>query len=287
MRRHQYFFWAKPVSARKSQRASCMMRRCGESYPLLLSVARRFRLTAPRAKCSATRVERWPVQSAHVGLVEQARSGTLFLDEVSALPLTLQGKLLRLLEDGTYRKLGDTRETVSEARIVSSSNADLPALVTDGRFRADLYYRLNAIELRIPPLRARPEDIIPLAEHLLAQFARRIGQRTPLLMPAARAALCEHAWPGNIRELRNRVERALGLSGSMTQLSANALFPEKTLLEYPGNRIASLAEARERTERLQIEEAIRQTGGEIGKAAALLGVSRTTLWEKMRRLNLQ
>jgi DNA-binding NtrC family response regulator len=224
---------------------------------------------------------------AHVGLVEQAGSGTLFLDEVSALPLTLQGKLLRLLEDGTYRKLGDTRETVSGARIVSSSNADLPALAADGRFRADLYYRLNAIELHIPPLRARPEDIIPLAEHLLAQFARRMGQRIPSLMPAARAALCEHAWPGNIRELRNRVERALGLSGSITQLSANALFPEKTLLEYPGNRIASLAEARERTERLQIEEAIRQTGGEIGKAAVLLGISRTTLWEKMRRLNLQ
>jgi len=225
--------------------------------------------------------------SAHVGLVEQAGSGTLFLDEVSALPLTLQSKLLRLLEDGTYRKLGDTRQTLSEARIVSSSNADLPALVTDGRFRADLYYRLNAIELHIPPLRARPEDIIPLAEHLLAQFARGLGQRTPSLMPAARAALCEHAWPGNIRELRNRVERALGLSGSMTQLTASALFPEKTLLEYPGNRIASLAEARDRTERLQIEEAIRQTGGEIGKAAVLLGVSRTTLWEKMRRLNLQ
>jgi transcriptional regulator with PAS, ATPase and Fis domain len=201
--------------------------------------------------------------------------------------LALQGKLLRLLEDGSYRKPGDTRETVSGARIVSSSNADLSALVADGRFRADLYYRLNAIELRIPPLRARPEDIIPLAEHLLAQFARRLGQRAPSLTPAARAALCEHAWPGNVRELRNRVERALGLSGSTTQLSANSLFPEKTLLEYPGNRIASLAEARERTERLQIEEAIRQTGGEIGKAAALLGVSRTTLWEKMRRLNLQ
>jgi two-component system, NtrC family, response regulator AtoC len=288
MRRHQCFFWAKPVSARKSQRASSMMRRCGESYPLLLSVAPQFRLTAPRAKCSAMRMERRPGNgSAHVGLVEQAGSGTLFLDEVSTLPSTLQGKLLRLLEDGSYRKLGDIRETVSEARIISSSNADLPALAADGRFRADLYYRLNAIELHIPPLRARIEDIIPLAEHLLTQCARRMGQRTPSLLPAARAALCEHAWPGNIRELRNRVERALGSSGSVTQLTASALFPEKTLLEYPGNRIASLAEARERTERLQIEEAIRQTGGEIGKAAALLGVSRTTLWEKMRRLNLQ
>ncbi|HTW54491.1 MAG TPA: sigma-54 dependent transcriptional regulator [Stellaceae bacterium] len=226
-------------------------------------------------------------RSAHVGLVEQAGSGTLFLDEVSALPLKLQSKLLRLLEDGSYRKVGGTRELVSDARIVSSSNADLSALVADGRFRADLYYRLNAIELHIPPLRARSEDIIPLAEHFLAQFARRTGQRLPSLMPAARAALRDHAWPGNIRELRNRLERALGFSDGMTQLSAQALFPEETLLEHPGDRIASLAEVRERAERLQIEEAIRQTGGEIGKAAALLGVSRTTLWEKMRRLHLE
>jgi DNA-binding NtrC family response regulator len=224
---------------------------------------------------------------ARAGLVEQAGSGTLFFDEVSALPLALQGKLLRLLEDGTYRRLGGTREMVSDARIVSSSNADLSVLVAEGRFRADLYYRLNAIELRIPPLRDRPEDIVPLAEHFLAQFARRRGQRVPSLMPAARAALCDHAWPGNIRELQNRLERALGLSSGITQLTAHALFPEETLLEQPGNRIASLAEARDRAERLQIEEAIRQTCGEIGKAAALLGVSRTTLWEKMRRLRPQ
>jgi DNA-binding NtrC family response regulator len=224
---------------------------------------------------------------ARTGLVEQAGSGTLFFDEVSALPLALQGKLLRLLEDGTYRKLGSTQEMVSGARIVSSTNADLPTLVAEGRFRADLYYRLNAIELRIPPLRDRTEDIIPLAEHFLAQLARRRGQRVPSLMPAARAALRDHAWPGNIRELRNRLERALGPSDGITQLMAHGLFPEEILLEHPGNRIASLAEARERAERLQIEEAIRQTDGEIGKAAVLLGVSRTTLWEKMRRLRLQ
>jgi DNA-binding NtrC family response regulator len=224
---------------------------------------------------------------AHAGLVEQAGSGTLFLDEVSALPIALQGKLLRLLEDGTYRKLGSTREMVSGARIVSSSNADLPALVAEGRFRTDLYYRLNAIELRIPPLRDRLEDIIPLAEHFLAQFARRTSQRAPSLTSSARAALREHAWPGNIRELQNRLERALDRSSGVTQLPALALFPEDALLEHSGSHIASLAEARERAERLQIEEAIRQTGGEIGKAAALLGISRTTLWEKMRRLHLQ
>lgn len=220
------------------------------------------------------------------GLVEQAGSGTLFLDEVAALPLALQGKLLRLLEDGTYRKQGGTHAMMTSARIVSSSNADLLALIAAGKFRADLYYRLNAIELHIPPLRARPEDVVPLAEHFLVQFARRTGQRVPALTLGASAALRDHQWPGNIRELRNRLERAFGLCSGAAQLSAQAVFPEQVLLDQPGDRVTSLAEARERAERLHIEETIRQTGGEIGKAAALLGVSRTTLWEKMRKLGI-
>jgi DNA-binding NtrC family response regulator len=225
-------------------------------------------------------------RNANIGLVEQAGAGTLFLDEVSALPLALQGKFLRLLEDGTYRRLGSVQARTSNARIISSSNADLPTLVSEGRFRADLYYRLNAIELRIPPLRARSEDISPLAEHLIVEIARRTSQRVPSLIPAARAALQDHPWPGNIRELRNRLERALALSAGAANLSAHDLFPEKALLVTSETRIASLAEARERAERLQIEEAMRQTNGEIGKAAVLLGVSRTTLWEKMRRFGL-
>jgi DNA-binding NtrC family response regulator len=151
-------------------------------------------------------------RAARVGLVEQAGGGTLFLDEVSALPPSLQTKLLRLLEDGSYRRVGSTLELVSDARIVSSSNAALSALVADGRFRADLYYRLNAIELHIPPLRTRREDVVPLAEHYLAQFARSAGHRVPTLTSTARAALHDHDWPGNVRELRNRLERAVGLS---------------------------------------------------------------------------
>jgi DNA-binding NtrC family response regulator len=223
-------------------------------------------------------------RTARLGLVEQAGGGTLFLDEVSALPPPLQGKLLRLLEDGSYRRVGSTLELVSDARIVSSSNAELQALVADGRFRADLYYRLNAVELHIPPLRGRREDIVPLAEHYLAQFARSAGHRVPTLTAPARAALHDHNWPGNVRELRNRLERALGLSAGAPQLTAQVIFPEQALLDQPGERVARLAEARERAERLHIEEAIRQTGGEIAKAAVLLGISRTTLWEKMRRL---
>lgn len=225
-------------------------------------------------------------RGALCGLIEQAGVGTLFLDEVTALPLLLQGKFLRLVEDGTYRKAGSARELVSHARIVSSSNADVLALIAEGRFRADLYYRLNAVELHIPPLRSRPEDIVPLTEHLMTEIARRIGRRTPSLTLPTRIALREHSWPGNIRELRNRLERAMSLADGMLQLTASTLFPERSLLANLENHISSLAEVRERAERLQIEEALRQTGGEIGKAATLLGVSRTTLWDKMRRLRI-
>jgi len=135
-------------------------------------------------------------------------------------------------------------------------------------------------------LRARPEDIAPLSEHYLAQFARCAGHRVPSLAPAATVALRNHGWPGNVRELRNRLERAIGLAAGAPQISTQAIFPEQTLLEEPRDRVASLAEVRERAERMHIEDAIRQTGGEIAKAAALLGISRTTLWEKMRKLGL-
>jgi DNA-binding NtrC family response regulator len=226
-------------------------------------------------------------RGAQVGLVEQAGAGTLFLDEISALSLLLQGKFLRLLEDGRFNRLGGAHEMISEARIVSSSNADLPALIKEGRFRADLYYRLNVTELRIPPLRARREDIVSHAEHFIAQFSRIAGHRIPALTPAAAAALLDYDWPGNVRELRHRVQRALDLAAAAPQVSTHMLFPERSLLEEPREKVGTLAEARERAERLHIEEAIRQTGGEIAKAAAALGVSRTTLWEKMRKLRIQ
>ena len=141
---------------------------------------------------------------------EQAEAGTVPRRSVGTSPIALQSKLLRLLEDGTYRRLGGTQAMASQARVVSSSNADLSTRVADGRFRADLYYRLNAIELHIPPLRARLEDIVPLSEYYLAQFARCAGHRVPSLTPAATAALRNHGWPGNVRELRNRLERAIG-----------------------------------------------------------------------------
>ena len=205
----------------------------------------------------------------------------------AALPQRCRASFLRLLEDGSYRRLGGTQELLSEARIMSSSNADLRALVGEHRFRADLYYRLNGVELRIPPLRSRHEDIVPIAEHYLVQFSRSAGYRVPVLTQPAMAALQDHTWPGNVRELRHRLERAVSLAGDVPHLSPQVIFPELLLHDETKERISSLAEARDRAERLHIEEAIRQTGGEIAKAATLLGISRTTLWDKMRRLRIQ
>ena len=225
-------------------------------------------------------------RTAHIGLVEQAGMGTLFLDEVSALAQGLQAKLLRLVEDGSYRRLSGTTELISQARIVSSSNADLKAFIADGRFRSDLYFRLNATELHIPSLRARREDIVPLAEHFLVQFAHCAHNRVPSLTPSAVAALNDYAWPGNVRELRNRIERAVELSANASQISTMALFPEHGLLDGPTDRLPSLAEARGRAERVHIEDVLRQTQGNMSKASALLGISRTTLWDKIRKLGL-
>jgi DNA-binding NtrC family response regulator len=246
-------------------------------------------LPADRAEIEMFGHERGAIAGSRIGqigLVEKAGAGILFLDEVSALPNSLQGKLLRLLEDGRYRRIGGTEEQVCEARVVSSTNVNLVKLVEEGRFRADLYYRLNGIELHIPPLRSRREDIVPIAEHYLVQFARSTGQRVPALTPAAIIAMEEHHWPGNVWELRHRLERAVSMAGDVWQLAAQEIFPESVLHAQPTERVASLAEARHRAERLHIEEAIRQTGGEIGKTAGLLGISRTTLWDKMRRLGI-
>jgi len=225
-------------------------------------------------------------RTSQIGLVEQAGAGTLYLDEISALSPLLQGKFLRLLEDGRFTRVGATQPMISEARVVASSNAALPTLIKEGQFRADLYYRLNATELRIPPLRARREDIVPFAKHFIIQFSRLAEHRIPVLTPAAVTALLDYGWPGNVRELRHRVQRALTLAAAGSQISAHMLFPEQSLRDEQSDRVATLAEARDRAERLHIGEAIRQTGGEIAKAAALLGISRTTLWEKMRKLHI-
>jgi DNA-binding NtrC family response regulator len=219
------------------------------------------------------------------GVVERAGAGTLLLDEVAELSPQLQAKLLRLVQERSFLPVGATAERPFAARIVCATHADLAARVREGTFREDLFYRLNVLPLVIPPLRQRPEDLPGLAERLLAETVARFALGPRRLSEAALAALAAHDWPGNVRELRNRIERAAALSEA-EELTTADLFPEGALEPPPGPRDASLEGALDEAARQAIEEALRRAGGSRSEAARLLGVSRTTLWKRMRELRL-
>jgi DNA-binding NtrC family response regulator len=207
---------------------------------------------------------------AREGKFEAADGGTLFLDEIGNLPLAGQMKLLRVLETGRFERLGTNRERHVNVRVISATNADLPALIRDGSFREDLYYRLNAIELALPPLAERPGDILPLAESF-RPADKPIGD-------SARNALLRHPWPGNVRELRNVVQRA-GLLASGDRIEAADLnLPKAVAVKQ-----ASVAEP----DRAGIEAALARAGGVIAQAAADLGLSRQALYRRMERFGIK
>ena len=207
---------------------------------------------------------------AREGKFEAADGGTLFLDEIGNLPLTGQMKLLRVLETGRFERLGSNRERKVSVRVISATNADLPAMIRDGTFREDLYYRLNAIELALPPLAERPGDILPLAERFRPQD-KPLGE-------SARAALLRHAWPGNVRELRNVVQRAGLLAAGERIEAADLNLPRPAPV-----RAADVAEP----ERADIEAALARAGGVIAQAAADLGLSRQALYRRMERFGIK
>ena len=207
---------------------------------------------------------------AREGKFEAADGGTLFLDEIGNLPLAGQMKLLRVLETGRFERLGSNRERHVNVRVISATNADLPALIRDGSFREDLYYRLNAIELTLPPLAERPGDILPLAESF-RPADKPIGD-------SARSALLRHPWPGNVRELRNVVQRA-GLLASGDRIEAVDLnLPKAAVVKQ-----ASVVEP----DRAGIEAALARAGGVIAQAAADLGLSRQALYRRMERFGIK
>ncbi len=207
---------------------------------------------------------------AREGKFEAADGGTLFLDEIGNLPLAGQMKLLRVLETGRFERLGSNRERQVSVRVISATNADLPALIRDGSFREDLYYRLNAIELALPPLAERPGDILPLAENF-RPADKPIGE-------SARAALLRHAWPGNVRELRNVIQRA-GLLATGDRIEAADLNLPKAAASKPI--------AVQEPDRAGIEAALARAGGVIAQAAADLGLSRQALYRRMDRFGLK
>jgi DNA-binding NtrC family response regulator len=228
--------------------------------------------------------------SRHEGYAERAQNGTLFLDEISEMPLAMQAKLLRLVQDQAFFRVGGENAVPFRARLVCATNADLRARVDAGRFRKDLYYRLDVIYVPIPPLRERRDDILPLIDYYLARFALAFGREVRGLTTLAHEAALGHAWPGNVRELRNRVERAVALAEGPWLTICN-LFPERghgagDEDDMPPNDVMPLADARAEAERRCIRAALREADGKPNAAAVLLGISRSTLFEKMRRLGL-
>jgi DNA-binding NtrC family response regulator len=207
-------------------------------------------------------------QRAREGKFDAADGGTLFLDEIGTLPAAGQVKLLRVLETGRFQRLGSNRERQVKVRVISATNADLPALIRNGQFREDLFYRLNAIELQLPPLAERSDDILPLARHFLPA-----GKQ---LAADAERALLAHRWPGNVRELRNTIQRASLLAKTPTLAAADLGLAA----------IAATPASSDEPDRATIEAAMQRNGGVLAQAANELGLSRQALYRRLERMGI-
>jgi len=222
---------------------------------------------------------------AHQGLVEAADGGTLFLDEIGDMPLAMQMKLLRVIQDHRVTRVGGTAPLPVRFKLVCATHRDLRKMVEAGQFREDLFFRINVIQLRIPPLRERREDILWFAQRFLLECAEKHGVPRFTFSPGAESALTGYPWPGNLRELRHAIERACILSNA--PVLEPGLFFEDGWTQGNGEPAhASLAGHLAACERRYIEGALADSGQQIGKAATLLGISRKNLWEKMKRLGI-
>jgi formate hydrogenlyase transcriptional activator len=224
-----------------------------------------------------------------VGRFELAHRGTIFLDEIGEIPLELQPKLLRVLQEREFERLGSTRTLRSDARLIAATNCDLKVMVDDRKFRADLYYRLNVFPIRVPPLREREEDIPLLVRHFVQQFSERNNRIIEPIPSSTMEALARYHWPGNIRELQNVMERAVILSkGPTLTVPLHELKPDArlTTIERSGDLHQKLNEMA----RTQILRALEESNGVVGGpkgAAARLGMNRTTLQYRMQKLGIR
>jgi len=219
--------------------------------------------------------------------MELAQGGTLFLDEIGDLPLELQPKLLRVLQEHEFDRLGSTQTIRVDARIIAATNRDLEGLVEEGLFRSDLYYRLKVFPIHIPPLRERPEDIPFLVRHFTDRFARRMHRPITTIRASTMAALCRGSWPGNIRELEHVIERAVILSqGPDLRVDLHDVEPQPRKAPARSGTGTTLKEINRTT----ILEALRAANGVVAGpdgAAARLGMKRTTLHSMMRKLGIR
>jgi DNA-binding NtrC family response regulator len=221
-----------------------------------------------------------------IGRFEKAHGGTIFLDEIGDLSPSTQIRLLNVLQDRQFERLGSSTPIPIDVRVVAATNRDLEKLMETQHFREDLYYRLKVVEIQLPPLRDRKEDIPLLAEHFLRQAAERRGKPVPELSKEGLAVLTEHDWPGNVRELENAIERAVIVSAGTRILGWDLLGPSQTTLsvnELPENAIRTLADG----ERALIQRALERTRWNRSSAARMLGVDRSTLVRKIRAYRLK
>ncbi|MGE5176633.1 MAG: sigma 54-interacting transcriptional regulator [Hyphomicrobiales bacterium] len=229
------------------------------------------------------------------GLFEEAKGGTVLLDEVAELPPDMQVKLLSVLEQHRVRRVGENRDRAVDVRVIAATNSDLVSAVRQGRFREDLFYRLNVISLTVPPLRQRREDILPLARRFLAEFARETNRRMEGFTPTAEEALLAHDWPGNVRELRNVIERSLLLKSTGRKIERADLpplagGPRSGAMRGGAKAVTlprgSLSGALREYERDLLQAALEQSDGVVARASGLLGISRTNMHNKLRKHGL-
>ena len=234
--------------------------------------------------------------AVRAGLLEEAHGGTLFLDDVADMPLNTQARILRVLTEQVFQRVGGSRWVRVDVRVISATSRDLSAEIAAGRFREDLYYRLNVVPVRLPPLSERREDVSELARYFLARFAGERRMPTPVMSDDALAALQTYDWPGNVRQLRNVIERTMILAPAdrMAQIDIDML-PQEVTAEparlVPGQAVRSimgtpLREAREAFEREYLRAQIRRFSGNISRTAAFIGMERSALHRKLKALGL-
>jgi DNA-binding NtrC family response regulator len=215
------------------------------------------------------------------GRFELADGGTLFLDEIANVPMSQQAKLLRAIESGEFERVGSSRTRRVNIRLISATNADLPAEVAAGRFREDLLFRIDTVEIRVPPLRQRREDIPRLAMHFLGQHAERYRKPVTGFDPAAIEALMTHSWPGNVRELDHAVERAVLMAGG------HVIAPGDVALRAASRSASRLEDmSLEEVEGYLIRKTLARFGGNVSRAANALGLSRSALYRRLQRPGL-
>ena len=221
-----------------------------------------------------------------IGLFEQADGGTLFLDEIGDMTMPLQGKLLRVLQEGEFRKVGATRPTTVDVRILAATNADLASLAREGAFREDLFYRLKVMTIYLPPLRERREDISLLVEYLLGRIAEETGEDQRKVTPAAMKALVAYDWPGNVRELENELRRMTALASDGTIESHQVASLGEQDLRRRGDQFSFAGKTMEEIEKAAILEAIERCSGKRSDAARMLGMPRRTFYNRLQKYGI-